>query len=246
MVREMVLQDTPIAKKLNRFVPLQEDDLQELAKLLSNTRKVSAHTELLQEGGTDHHCYFLVEGWTCRYKLLSDGRRQIIDFPVPGDLLGYRSVLLRTRDHSCATITPAALAAVSANQLTQAIAEKPRLGQALLWAVSREEAIVVEHLVNIGRRSGLERTAHFLLELGERLRLAGLVSDHNFSCPLTQDLLGDALGLSSIHVNRVLRQLRERELVSIRNRELVIHDIEGLRALAGFDSGYLDQDDRPS
>jgi CRP-like cAMP-binding protein len=242
MARELVLQDTPIVWKLNNFIPLQEDDLQELAKLLSKTREVSSHTDLLQEGGTNHHCYFLVEGWGCRYKLLSDGRRQIIDFPIPGDLLGYRSSLLRTRDHSFATITPAALAEVPANQLTQAIAETPRLGQALLWAVSRDEAIIVEHLVNLGRRTALERTAHFLLELGERLRLAGLVSDHNFSCPLTQDLLGDALGLSSVHVNRVLRQLRERELVTLRHKELVIHDTQGLRTLAGFDIGYLDQE----
>jgi CRP-like cAMP-binding protein len=174
--------------------------------------------------------------------LLSDGRRQIIDFPIPCDLLVYRSSLLRTRDHSFSKITPASLAEVSAYQLTQAIAEKPRMGQALLWAVSRDEAIIVEHLVNLGRRTALERTAHFLLELGERLRLAGLVSDHNFSCPLTQDLLGDALGLSSVHINRVMRQLRERELVTLRQKELVIHDTQGLRTLAGFDIGYLDQE----
>jgi CRP-like cAMP-binding protein len=101
--------------------------------------------------------------------------------------------------------------------------------------------MVVEHLVNIGRRNALVRTAHLLLELGLRLQLVGLGSDSGFACPLNQYLLADALGLTAIHVNRVLRQLRERGLVTFREGSVVIHDLAGLRALAEYHSGYLDQ-----
>ena len=119
----------------------------------------------------------------------------------------------------------------------------PRLGAAILWAASRDEAMVVEHLVNIGRRSALVRTAHLLLELGLRLQLVGLGSDSGFVCPINQYLLADALGLTAIHVNRVLRQLRERGLVTFRDGHVEFHDLKGLRSLADYHSGYLDQND---
>jgi CRP-like cAMP-binding protein len=115
------------------------------------------------------------------------------------------------------------------------------LGAAILWAASRDEAMVVEHLVNIGRRSALVRTAHLLLELGLRLQLVGHGSEGGSVCPLNQYLLADALGLTAIHVNRVLRQLRERALVTFREGRVEVHDLAGLRDLAEYHSGYLDQ-----
>ena len=117
----------------------------------------------------------------------------------------------------------------------------PRLGAAILWAASRDAAMVVEHLVNIGRRSALLRTAHLLLELGLRLQLVGLGSDRGFACPLNQHHLADALGLTAIHVNRVLRQLRERRPATFRDGRVEFHDLKNLRDLAEYHSGYLDQ-----
>ena len=113
--------------------------------------------------------------------------------------------------------------------------EFPRLGAAILWATSRDEAMVVEHLVSIGRRTAIERTAHFFLELYERLRLVGLSSPTEFHCPLSQYVLADALGLSAIHVNRVLRQLRERELLTFRDHTVTVHNIADLKNLAGYE-----------
>ena len=108
-----------------------------------------------------------------------------------------------------------------------------------LWCASRDWAIVVEHLVSIGRRSAVERTAHFFLELVERLRLVGLATEKEFSCPLNQYVLADALGLSAIHVNRVLRQLREGELLTLKGRKVIIHDPVALKKLAGYQGQYL-------
>jgi CRP-like cAMP-binding protein len=111
-----------------------------------------------------------------------------------------------------------------------------------LWAASRDEAMVVEHLVGIGRRDAKERTAHFLLELGARLKLVGLGTALGYSCPLSQYMLADAMGLSAVHVNRVLRELREDGLVTFQHGEVTIHDLDRLVSLADFDKTYLDHD----
>ena len=154
--------------------------------------------------------------------------------------MGLRSILLRTADHSFSALTDAVVSAVEGPHIWKCITDFPRLGAALLWAASRDEAMVVEHLVNIGRRSAIERTAHFFMELAERLSLIGRGTALEFECPLSQSLLGDALGLSAIHVNRVLRQLREQGLLTLQKGTVHIHDLSRLRKLAGFQGGYLD------
>ena len=131
------------------------------------------------------------------------------------------------------------VSSVDSAGMLQTFSEFPRLGAAILWAASRDEAMVVEHLVSIGRRNAIERTAHFFMELGERMLLVGLSAETEFECPLTQYVLSDALGLSAIHVNRVLRQLRELRLLTVQHGTATIHDLPGLRKLSGFQGGYL-------
>jgi CRP-like cAMP-binding protein len=164
-----------------------------------------------------------------------------VDFQVPGDFLGLRSVLLRTSDHSFEPIVNIEAAEVLTSDLLDAFAQTPRLATAILWAASRDEAMVVEHLVGIGRRDADARMAHFLLELGSRLALVGMGSKEGFECPLTQYHLADTLGLSAVHVNRVLRQLRESGLVTFRDGHVTFDDYGGLVDLAEFDPAYLDQ-----
>jgi hypothetical protein len=119
------------------------------------------------------------------------------------DLLSIVDDVLRTADHSFSELTDAAASPVDGRHILKCVTEFPRLGAALLWAASRDEAMVVEHLVSIGRRSALERTAHFFMELAERLSLVGLATETEFKCPLSQFVIADALGLTAIHVNRV-------------------------------------------
>lgn len=232
----------PIALKLGAYVALSELDLEILADLHQRRRTFEVGRDLVHQGQTDQSAYILTEGWVCSYKLLPDGRRQIVDFQVPGDFLGLRSVLLRTADHYIEPITEVQTSEVSAAQLIDAFTRSPRLAAAVLWAASRDEAMVVEHLVDLGRRTALERTAHLLLELGTRLRLVGLATRTEYRCPLTQYLLADALSLSAIHVNRVLRQLREDGLLTFRRGCVTFDDFDGLVTLANFDRSYLDQD----
>lgn len=223
-----------LARKLSAFIQLTEPELNCLAELQSVPIPVPRGKEIVHEGQTGHKVYILQQGWACSFKLLPDGGRQIITFPLPGDCVGLRSVLLRTSDHSFSALTDAVVSSVEGSRMMHVFNEHPRLGAAFLWAASRDEAMVVEHLVSIGRRSAVERTAHFFVELSERLRMVGLVTDDKFSYPLNQYVLADALGLSAIHVNRVLRVLREINLVTVKGREVIIHDEIGLRAKAGY------------
>lgn len=223
-----------LATKLRAFMELSDREANCLAELQSSELRVKAGKELVHEGQTGHLAYILQSGWACSFKLLPDGGRQIIAFPLPGDCVGLRSVLLRTSDHSFSALTDVVVSSVEASRMMQIFNELPRLGAAILWAASRDEAMVVEHLVSVGRRSAIERTAHFFLELSERLRLVGLTTDQEFACPLNQYVLADALGLSAIHVNRVLRQLRERKLMTLKDRKVVILDMGKLKILAGF------------
>ena len=137
----------------------------------------------------------------------------------------------------------AVLSKVEGAHILRCVTEFPRLATAILWAASRDEAMVVEHLVNIGRRSAIERTAQFFMELAERLSLIGLATETEFKCPLSQSVLVDALGLTAIHVNWVLRQLRELGLLMLRKGSVGIQDLNRLRKLTGYQDGYLDSRD---
>ena len=225
-----------LIRKLNGFVPLSGEEEAGLVQLLSKPVKVKCGEELLQEGHYGHKVFIIQAGWASSYKDLLDGGRQIISFPLPGDCVGLRSVLLKTADHSFSALTDAQVNTVEAASLMQLFDDFPRIRASFLWSAARDEAMAVEHLVSVGRRSALERTAHFFMELAERLTLVGLATETFFKCPLNQYVLADALGLSAIHVNRVLRVLRERQLLTVRAGTVVIHDLAGLRTLASYKS----------
>jgi CRP-like cAMP-binding protein len=236
-----MIEDTPLVRKLGAFVALSGAELSVLEKLHKRRRYFVAGRALVHQGQSEQAAYILAAGWVCSYKIQSDGSRQIVDFQIPGDFLGLRSVLLRTSDHNFEPIVDIQAAEVRTGDLLEAFAQTPRLAAAVLWAASRDEAMVVEHLVGLGRRDADERLAHFLLELGSRLSLVGMGSKAGYACPLTQYHLADTLGLSSVHVNRVLRQLRESGLVTFRDGQVTIDDYDGLVELADFDPAYLDQ-----
>lgn len=235
-------QHSPFARKLGAFVALSSTELEALDKLHGHRRVFSAGHEMVHQGQVDQSAYILASGWVCSYKLLSNGARQIVDFQIPGDFLGLRSLLFRTADHNIEPITAVEASEVLASTLLGIFNIAPRLATAVLWAASRDEAMVVEHLVGIGRRDAKERLAHFLLELGARLKLVGLGSSEGYACPLSQYMLADALGLSAVHVNRVLRELREDGLVTFQHGQVTFHDLQALVGFADFDKAYLDHD----
>jgi CRP-like cAMP-binding protein len=238
----MSILQSPLTRKLSAFVALSAPDLETLARFHKRRRRFLAGHELIHEGQKNQSAFILAEGWACSFKMLPDGERQIVDFQIPGDFLGLRSMLFRTTDHSVEAVTQIEASEVLMSDILDGFASAPRLATAVLWAASRDEAMVVEHLVNLGRRSAEVRTAHFLLELGTRLHLVGIGDRTGYDCPLTQYHLADALGLSAVHVNRVLRMLREDGLVTFQKGRVNFDDERRLKEMAGFDPDYLDQD----
>ena len=236
----MSVQDSPLMRKLGAYVTLSDPELAVLEGFYRHRRTFVAGKDLLHQGQTDHSAYILSTGWVCSYKILRNGGRQIVDFQIPGDFLGLRSILFRTADHNIEPITDVEASEVEKKDVLGTFAATPRLGTAVLWAASTDEAIVVERLVSLGRRDAAERVAHFLLELGARLKLVGLATREGYDCPLSQYLLADALGLSAIHINRILRQLREEGLLTFRDGKVTFEDFDQLVKLAGFDTAYLD------
>ena len=238
----MAVQDSAFSRKLMAFVRLSDDELAAVAELYGRRRKFPPGRDIVHQGQTHQSAYILAEGWVCLYKILPNGARQIVDFQIPGDFLGLRSVLFRTSDHNVEPLTPIEVSEIVPGDLLATFVTAPRLATAILWAASRDESIVVEHLVGMGRRNAAERTAHLLLELNARLRLVGMGDQSGYACPLSQYLLADALGLSAVHVNRVLRELREAGLVTFQNSKVTFDDFEGLMNFADFDRTYLDHE----
>jgi CRP-like cAMP-binding protein len=238
----MSIMKSPLTRKLTAFVALSEADLDILSRFHRSRKIFLPGHEMVTEGQAKQTAFILADGWACSYKILPDGGRQIVDIQIPGDFLGLRSVLFRTADHSVEAVTRIEASVVLSADILDGFGQSPRLATAVLWAASRDEAMVVEHLVNLGRRNAEERMGHFLLEMGARLKLVGLGDKTGYDCPLTQYHLADVLGLTAVHVNRVLRNLREDGLVTFQKGRVTFDDFEGLKAFAGFDIDYLDHD----
>ena len=179
------------------------------------------------------------DGWLLRYKILHNGDRQILDFILPGQIFGLQACLFKTSLYSVATITEASLSSIPLKAIDNVFERAPTLAKALFWSALCESAIVAEHLIDTGRRSAYERVSHLLLELFVRLKLTGLTDNLSFDMPLTQELIGGALGLTTVHVNRTFRSLREDKLISIDGKCVTILDFDALSLLSDFDNSYL-------
>ena len=227
-----------LTRKLEAFGPLPDEDRRLLDSVIGSPRAVASDQDLLREGDDTGPVHLIVEGFACRYKLLKDGSRQIVAFLIPGDFCDLHVFILRAMDHNIATISPAQVVEIPRRRILE-MTERPALARALWWATLVDEAILREWLLNNGQREAEERIAHLIFELYLRLKTVGLATGNCIPFPITQSEIGDALGLSAIHVNRSLQILRARNLITLHHRELVITQLEGLTALAGFKPNYL-------
>lgn len=229
----------PLARKLSAVVSLSADEIDCIEAMQKRIKRIPAGTEFVRDGDPYDQCYVVKAGWAIRFKTLSDGRRQILNFVLPGDFVGLFSALFDVADHSVAALTELQVHPVEPTSLVTLFATCPRLGAAVAWAAGRDEAILSEQVLRIGRRSAYERTGHIIVELLHRLRLVGEAEQCSFELPLTQEILADTLGLSVVHVNRTLRRLRENGLLHISGDRVVISDLERLVGAAEFTPQYL-------
>ncbi len=233
----------PLTQKLECFVRLSTDDKMALDRLATTgLQRVKAGQDVIREGDEPIFVNLILEGWACRYKLLEDGRRQIIAFFLPGDICDYNVFILRQMDHSIGALTPLTYARLPRDVLDEVIETRPRIVQGLWWETLVNVAIQREWTVNLGQRSAIERVAHLICELYVRTRAAGLVVDQSFHFPVTQADLAEATGMTTVHVNRVLQDLRARKLIAFKSKSLKVIDLAAMYQLAMFNGNYLHLD----
>jgi CRP-like cAMP-binding protein len=225
---------TPLLGKLERCLDLTDRERTYLQELQSEFLRVHDGSDIIT-AGNHYRCFFILNrGMAIRYKVLHDGRRQILGLVLPGDLIGFPGCLYDNSLYSIASLGEVIVCPVAHSAIFALFRRQPRLAAALFWIVGHEAALFAEHLVGVGRQSAYERIAHLLLELLTRLQSAGLADEHSYSLPMTQELMADALGLSVPHVNRVLRRLREDGLIAIEGTHLTCLDIAALSRVADF------------
>ncbi|MFC0387957.1 Crp/Fnr family transcriptional regulator [Muricoccus vinaceus] len=229
----------PLTSKLLHFAPLSNSDRQHLDRLAAPEERFPASVDIIAEGMVPRSVFLLKEGMAMRYRNMPDGGRQIMTFLIPGDLCDMHVFLLKEMDHSIGTITPVRVAPISRESLMDLFASRPRISAALWWSSMQEEAMLRERIVSLGRRDARGRVAYLLCELLWRHRAVGLTNGEVFRLPLTQTELGDTLGLTPVHINRVLKEFRQRSLISMDRRMMSLLNVEELQALAGFNKDYL-------
>jgi CRP-like cAMP-binding protein len=236
----------PLVAKLSQFAPLSDQDVRLLETLCVREERFRAGANIMVEGEAPCSAFVLTRGMACRYRLMPDGRRQILSILIPGDFFDLHGFLLQAMDHSVAAIGPTRIAAIGREVVIDIIANHPRIGAALWWSAMQEEAMLRERIVALGRRSARGRVAYILCELVWRLRAIGMGEDHAIRLPFTQTDLADMLGLTSVHTNRVLQGFRRDELITLAHRRLTLHDLERLQAISGLTKDYLQFNSTPS
>jgi CRP-like cAMP-binding protein len=231
-----------IERHLAKLRARDEIDAEEEAAIrgaISECRDLPADHTFIRAGEELRVSTLLLDGLICRYKDLSDGQRQITELHVPGDFADLHSFTLKRLDHNIMTLTPSRVALVPHENLTAITERYPHLTRVFWFLTNLDAAIHREWVLSLGRRSAVARMAHLFCELFERLRIVGLTVGPAYSLGLTQEELAECLGITSVHANRTLQDLRSRGLIEFRAGRVTLLDAEGLRAVAEFDPGYL-------
>lgn len=231
-----------LIRKLSHGAELTGDDRGRLEDLVGRSRRVEARSDVISDGDIPGDVHLILEGFACRYKIMPDGRRSIMAYLVPGDFCDLHVAILGSMDHSIGTMTACTLVEIPRATIEELSAKHPQIMRAMWWATLVDEATLRHWLVNIGRRPADQRLAHLLCEFYVRLNAVGVAGDRSYQLPLTQEDIADTLGISTVHVNRVLQRLRAKGLVTLQSRALTIPDYGRLEAFADFDPAYLHLD----
>jgi CRP-like cAMP-binding protein len=230
----------PLTMKLEQFTRFEPNERLRLNELLSYpTKSYSRGQTILAEGEKVEHIHLVVTGLAARTKILRSGDRQMMAFLIPGDLCDLEVFVLEAMDHSITAMSETTCALIPAKVIRGLLTESTNLTVALWWSTMVDSAILREWIIDHGSRDALERLAHLFYEMLVRYRVVGETTDDSFPFPITQEDLGDAMGMTAIHTNRMLQKLREDGLIELRGRTLTILDPARLKKLAQFESSYL-------
>ena len=235
----------PLIAKLSRGCDLSRADHAVILDGLGPVKRLAAGQDIISEGDRPERVNLVLSGLACRYKILPDGARHIMAYLVPGDFCDLHITVLGKMDHAIGTLAPCEMSTIS----TETVAEwtcNQRINHTLWWATLVDEAILREWLINMGARRAPERVGHLFCELLVRLQAVGLGDEDGYRLPLTQAELGATLGLSLVHMNRVLRHLREQDLAVFSYGRVAIPDVKRLQRFSAFSPDYLHLEGSPA
>jgi CRP-like cAMP-binding protein len=235
-------QANPLIRKLESITDLTPEERQALLALPMRVHDVRADQDIVREGDRPSQCCLLLEGFAARFKFTDKGKRQIFAFHTPGDIPDMLSLQLKTMDHSLGTLTPCKLGFIQHDHMRELLRQHPGLTDVFWRDTLIDAAIFREWILGLGRRDAKTRVAHLFCEMVMRLRAVGLEQGNTVPLPLTQNEVSDALGLSTVHVNRTLQALRGENLVEWDKGVLTVLDWKGLKLTGEFEPTYLHQD----
>lgn len=228
-----------LVEKFSQYTTLSPDETRFLASLQSDEKNMAAKQDIISQG-VDSKCFYVLKrGWAHSYKVLSNGRRQVLDFLLPGDFIGIREFAFDKALNFVVMSTDGVICPFPKSRIGEMFDSMPGLAAILMQISTRDQAILIERICNLGGRTAYQRIGHQVLELWVRLRAVGLASNGTFAFPIRQVVLADALGLSPVHVSRTLRRLKQNGLLELRHGSAAILDLPGLIEAAQFEEFYL-------
>ena len=236
---ELIRGDQVLIKKLQIGGSLTADEIHALLSAIKPRGQVPRHSDIVAEGSTPECCILIMSGFACRYKLLPEGGRQIQAFKIAGDLPDLYGFILGSTDHAIGALTTCEVAVILHKELQQICQTFPNIARALWRDSLIDGAIAREWLTGVARRDAYSRTAHLICEQYSRMKAVGLARDGILEFPVTQAEIADALGLSTVHVNRTMKTLSREKLISYRNHDITILRWPELQAAGQFDPEYL-------
>lgn len=228
-------------RRYSVFRKFTGDELGFVKRFKAGELQVKSGATVLAHGAKSRHLYTVLSGWAFRFKTLPDGRRQVLNFALPGDFLGLQGAVFDEMQHSVEALTDLVLCIFPREKLWSLFSGQPGLAFDLTWLAAREEHTIDEHLLSVGRRTALERTAYLLLHVFERAKDLGLTDGNKIKLPLTQQLVADTLGMSLVHMNKTLRRLAVANAIRWKNGMFELLDRPALTAVSDFD----DNEKRP-
>jgi CRP-like cAMP-binding protein len=235
----MSLKSAPLFRRLSHYSSLPGELAETLEEICSGSQHFKPGENVIERGGEPRDAFVIVDGWASRSIELHDGRKQVLNFMLPGDMFDLQVFVGQKADHTVTALTDIEVASISANAFMDLFSAGHALGRSIWWATVQEESILREQIVRNGRRSARERVAHLLLELHARLSTIGEAEPDSFKMPIGQMHVADALGLSYVHVSRVFSFLEKSNLISRSRSEVVFRNREALEELADFSTLYL-------
>jgi CRP-like cAMP-binding protein len=230
-----------LVRRLRTSAGISDEDIREIETLPITVRDYPAERPVVRDGERATECCLVIEGFCMRSKTIADGKRQILSIHIPGEIPDLMSLFLHVMDHDLSTLTPCRLGFIKHETLQKLHRSRPNVAEIFWRDTLIDAAMFREWIVNVGQRPAPARLAHVIVELQERLKVIGRVNGNSFEMPLTQEQIGEALGITAVHANRVIKQLRQDGIVELHRGRVTVLNEHKLLELADFDNRYLHQ-----